>query len=81
MEKSKRNFNKTKFLLQTVPLQEILQQNLILSTNCSKKNIKPFLLQRDSLQINFQQNQILSTNRFPINKFQHNRSFLFQPFF
>ena len=37
MEKSKGNFSKTKFLLQTVPLQEILQQNLILSTNCSKK--------------------------------------------
>ena len=26
MEKSKRNFKKSKFLLQTVPLQEILQQ-------------------------------------------------------
>ena len=30
-EKSKGIFNKTKFLQQTLPLQEILQQNLILS--------------------------------------------------
>ena len=71
MEKSKRNF-KTKFLLQTVPLQEILQQNLILST---KKN--PFLWQDDSLQINFQQNQILPAVSLPINS---NRPFRFPHF-
>ena len=75
--KSKRNFNKTKFLLQTVPLQEILIQNLILSTNCSKKKK---LSQDDSLQIDFQQNQILSTHRFLTNKFQQNWSFRFPAF-
>ena len=65
IRKNQRNFNKTKFLLPTDPLQDILQQNLILSTNCSKKI---FLIHDNSLQKNFQQNLILSTNRFPINK-------------
>ena len=48
MEKSKRNFNKTKFLLQTVPSQEILQQNLIFSTSCPLPIKKPLTSRRFS---------------------------------
>ena len=76
--KTKKKFQQNQIFLQTAPLQEILQQNLILSTNCFKKS---FLLPDDSLHINFQQNHILSTDHFPTNKFQHNRSFRFPDFF
>ena len=64
------SINKTKFLLQTISLKEILQQNLILSTTCfSKGKTKKktnFLLQDDSLQINFQSNQIFFLQIFPL---------------
>ena len=47
--------NKTNILLQTVSLQEIFQENLILSTNCFSvwKKKKLFFLQDDSRQIKF----------------------------